>query len=86
MITAKAAASISASASSTRPVISRARSQLVNSTMIEPTLTVAMLKSTMLSSIRAMTDASMLADSFEKGYLGNKNTNNLRNSIKSGSE
>ena len=86
MITAKAAASISASESSTRPVISRVRSQLVNSTMIEPTLTVALLKSTMLSSIRAMTDASMVADSFERGYLRNKNTNNLRNSRKSGSE
>ena len=86
MVTVKAAASISASESSTRPVISRVRSQLVNSTMIEPTLTVAMLKSTMLSSIRATTDASMVADSFERGYLRNKNTNNLRNSIKSGSE
>ena len=63
MMTAKAEASIAAPSASTSSVMSRARSQDVNSTMIEPTLTVAMLKSTILASISSMTDTSMVADS-----------------------
>ena len=63
MMTAKAEASMAAPSASTRSVMSRARSQLVNSTMIEPTLTVAMLKSTILASIRAIIFASIVADS-----------------------